>query len=134
MTQRASSTKPSSQAPRSLCTNCRVGIASSPPTPFPTQHTLLDPFFLSSTAQPFQFFAPPSHHSPTLRLNTWTVCAALRPFSFSSRLTRVAAAASPMDTAKMGSRELQRRGTDQRLLAAREKAREGGTDREIMYW
>lgn len=47
-----------------------------------------------------------SHQSDSLRLNTSTVWAVLRPFSFSSRLMRVAAAASPMETAKMGSRRL----------------------------
>jgi hypothetical protein len=41
-----------------------------------------------------------------LLLNTSTVSAVPRPCSFSSRLIRVAAAASPMEIAKMGSRRL----------------------------
>lgn len=46
------------------------------------------------------------HASLHLFLSTSMLCAVLLPFSFSSRFMRVAAAARPIDKAKMGSRLL----------------------------
>jgi hypothetical protein len=54
-------------------------------------------------------FQPSCLKIPILRFNNSTDWSVLRPFSFSSRLIRVKAATRPMDIAKMGSRDLERR-------------------------